>query len=58
MGPTIRKRIKDLVLRPYVEFTSRAYINESSESEVVDRQLKYDAETVELIIDRLFDVGC
>jgi len=57
MGPTIRRRIKDLVLRPYVEFTSRAYVNVSSELEV-DRQLKYDAETVELIIDRLFDVGC
>jgi len=50
----IRKRIKELVLKPYVEFSSRDS-REYSEQEL-DRQIKYDAESVELIIDRLFDV--
>ncbi|CAD5207334.1 unnamed protein product [Bursaphelenchus okinawaensis] len=51
----IRKRIKDLVLAPYIEFT-RKHSQEAANFNL-DRQLKYDAESVEIIINRLFDVS-
>lgn len=65
----IRKKIKELVLKPYKDFNSKwtfffiwfwIYIfcrnpRENPDGEM-DRALKYDAESVELIIDRLFDV--
>ncbi|CAD5211427.1 unnamed protein product [Bursaphelenchus xylophilus] len=51
----IRQRIKDMVLAPYIEFTSK-HSQEASNFNL-DRQLKYDAESVEIIINRLFDVS-
>ncbi|CAK5074674.1 unnamed protein product [Meloidogyne enterolobii] len=50
----VRMRIKSLVLQPFVEF-SKKNSQECSELFEADRQLKYDAETIEMIIDRLFD---
>uniref|UniRef100_A0A1I8B1W5 Exocyst complex component 7 n=1 Tax=Meloidogyne hapla TaxID=6305 RepID=A0A1I8B1W5_MELHA len=50
----VRARIKSLVLQPFVEF-SKKNSQECSELFEADRQLKYDAETIEMIIDRLFD---
>uniref|UniRef100_A0A914I880 Exocyst complex component 7 n=1 Tax=Globodera rostochiensis TaxID=31243 RepID=A0A914I880_GLORO len=50
----VRARIKQIVLRPYIEFSTRNS-RECSELFESDRQLKYDAETIEMIIDSLFD---
>nr|CAD2158708.1 unnamed protein product [Meloidogyne enterolobii] len=50
----VRMRIKSLVLQPFLEF-SKKNSQECSELFEADRQLKYDAETIEMIIDRLFD---
>ncbi|CAK5088578.1 unnamed protein product [Meloidogyne enterolobii] len=50
----VRMRIKSLILQPFVEF-SKKNSQECSELFEADRQLKYDAETIEMIIDRLFD---
>uniref|UniRef100_A0A183BPK7 Exocyst complex component 7 n=2 Tax=Globodera pallida TaxID=36090 RepID=A0A183BPK7_GLOPA len=46
----VRARIKQIVLRPYIEFSTRNS-RECSELFESDRQLKYDAETIEMIID-------
>lgn len=54
MANRVRARIKEMVLRPFVEFSKRNS-QECAELFETDRQLKYDAETVEMIIDRLFD---
>uniref|UniRef100_A0AC34R6Q5 Exocyst complex subunit Exo70 C-terminal domain-containing protein n=1 Tax=Panagrolaimus sp. JU765 TaxID=591449 RepID=A0AC34R6Q5_9BILA len=50
MVKEIRRKIKELVLEPYQEFCNRFSKNYS-----MDRQMKYDVESVEIIIDRLFD---
>jgi len=55
MAARARGRIKELVLRPFVEFNKRNS-QECAELFETDRQLKYDSETVEMLIDRLFDV--
>jgi len=52
MAKEIRKKIKDLVLRPYQDFC-----NKHSNAYSIDRQMKYDVESVEIIIDRLFDAS-
>lgn len=52
MAKDIRKKIKDLVLRPYQDFC-----NKHSSAYSIDRQMKYDVESVEIIIDRLFDAS-
>ncbi|KAI6202822.1 hypothetical protein M3Y94_00484500 [Aphelenchoides besseyi] len=51
----IRQRIKQLVLVPYIEFTNKH--SQEAYDFNLDRQLKYDAESIEIIIDRLFDVS-
>lgn len=56
MTANVRLRIKELVLNPFVSFSKR-YSHECAELFETDRQLKYDAETVEMIIDRLFDAS-
>jgi hypothetical protein len=53
MAARVQARIKGFVL-PFVEFSKRNS-QECEELFETDRQLKYDAETVEMIIDRLFD---
>ncbi|KAI6182793.1 Exocyst complex component 7 [Aphelenchoides bicaudatus] len=50
----IRQQIKRLVLKPYVEFATKN--SQEAYNFNLDRQLKYDAESIEIIIDRLFDV--
>ncbi|KAL3073256.1 hypothetical protein niasHT_031204 [Heterodera trifolii] len=49
----VRARIKKIVLRPFIEFSTRNS-RECSELFETDRQLKYDAETIEMVIDSLF----
>ncbi|KAL3094212.1 hypothetical protein niasHT_023645 [Heterodera trifolii] len=49
----VRTRIKKIVLRPFIEFSTRNS-RECSELFETDRQLKYDAETIEMVIDSLF----
>uniref|UniRef100_A0A914EGZ8 Exocyst complex component 7 n=1 Tax=Acrobeloides nanus TaxID=290746 RepID=A0A914EGZ8_9BILA len=48
----IRNRIKGIVLRPFTEFTTKHSEDIYSS---IDRQLKYDVESIEMMIDRLFD---
>lgn len=52
MVKEIRRKIKELILKPYQEFCNRFSNNYS-----MDRQMKYDVESVEIIIDRLFDAS-
>ena len=51
----IRARVKKLVLAPYVEFTSKN--SHESYDFNLDTHLKYDAESIEIIINRLFDAS-
>uniref|UniRef100_A0A7E4ZTG7 Exocyst complex component 7 n=2 Tax=Panagrellus redivivus TaxID=6233 RepID=A0A7E4ZTG7_PANRE len=53
MAREIRRSVKDLVLRPYADFCSR----HTNDSYSIDRQLKYDVESIEIIINRLFDAS-
>lgn len=52
LAKEIRRKIKEEVLKPYQEFC-----NKYSKSYSIDRQMKYDVESVEIIIDRLFDAS-
>jgi hypothetical protein len=54
MAANVKKSIKNFVLQPFVEF-SKKNSQECSELFESDTLLKYDAETIEMIIDRLFD---
>lgn len=56
LAHNIRKRIKEIVLKPYVEFNSRNSYD-CAETDTDRQQLKYDAESIGLIIDRLFDIS-
>lgn len=51
----LRRRIKQLVLNPYVDFANKNA--REAQNFNLDRQLKYDTESVEIIINRLFDVS-
>jgi len=51
----IRQQIKKLVLKPYSEFTTKN--SQETYNFNLDRQLKYDCESVEILISRLFDVS-
>ncbi|KAI6230136.1 hypothetical protein M3Y99_01105600 [Aphelenchoides fujianensis] len=51
----IRRQIKSLVLVPYIAFTNKH--SHAASDFNLDRQLKYDRESIEIIIERLFDVS-